>query len=443
MENKIYLRKIYLRKLTYRLCDDTMSIAHLHENIRDFIQFTDDNRYYYITEDAYIIETNISHTNSKITSFFSYESNTTTTTTTATTITTTVDISYDNTFIPSFSITCVQNQGNTYLLYISTNVFEDGLYHEINVEKKISFDLSKWFPIKLRQVSFTIKIEYTSNMVNSVHMNIFEVQIPLDATRNTNAIMYIEFDVTTNTIQTFLCINKEIVTRNQFNIKNIVKDLMEITGVRNQYKDTLSIHEIIVYKGIMVNTEMYCELLAEDNNIFIGSFTGKLNETGHDNIFMGSRSGKRNNSGSNNIYLGSRSGENNVQGNNNVYIGNKAGFIINDGSNNVLLGSNLEFSRGNNNIMIGSSSSKSIDELSELNDEICIGEAIHTKKISENEHGHRICLNDVLSIKPSLVTNETTGTNGDIRFDGTHIYLYTNNDWFPVMLGTHIPNSSR
>ena len=92
---------------------------------------------------------------------------------------------------------------------------------------------------------------------------------------------------------------------------------------------------------------------SDDDNTFVGSFTG-ANNAGCCNAFFGSSSGSANTTGSSNTFLGYLVGASNTEGNNNTFIG--AGNNLNNtGFNNTFIGRSAGVSNtaGNNNTALG------------------------------------------------------------------------------------------
>lgn len=94
---------------------------------------------------------------------------------------------------------------------------------------------------------------------------------------------------------------------------------------------------------------------SNNNNVFIGFNTGRVNTTGNYNIFNGYSAGRYNISGQRNIYLGAWAGENNETGDDNVFVGYETGYSNEGGSDNVFLGNAAGNSSetGENNTYLG------------------------------------------------------------------------------------------
>lgn len=80
------------------------------------------------------------------------------------------------------------------------------------------------------------------------------------------------------------------------------------------------------------------DLVAANNNTFIGYLSGSVNTLGDYNSFLGAGSGINNTSGKDNVFLGFRSGFTNNDGFKNVFIGRQSGYSNTGGANNVFIG---------------------------------------------------------------------------------------------------------
>jgi hypothetical protein len=91
------------------------------------------------------------------------------------------------------------------------------------------------------------------------------------------------------------------------------------------------------------------------NNVFIGYFSGRSNQTGSRNTFIGWQAGQSNQSGAFNTFVGVEAGQSNINGIENTALGIKAGASNTSGSENVFLGNQAgpNNTTGNVNIFIG------------------------------------------------------------------------------------------
>ena len=92
-----------------------------------------------------------------------------------------------------------------------------------------------------------------------------------------------------------------------------------------------------------------------DSSLFIGANAG-INDDGmdNDNVFIGTNSGKVNTFGDWNTFIGNDSGERNIGGSRNVFIGKFAGFLNANGLNNTFIGTGAGYSnQGHYNTFIG------------------------------------------------------------------------------------------
>lgn len=91
------------------------------------------------------------------------------------------------------------------------------------------------------------------------------------------------------------------------------------------------------------------------NNVFVGYFSGRDNQTGSRNTFIGWQAGQSNQTGSFNTFIGVEAGRSNINGIDNTALGIKAGESNSSGSENVFLGNQAgpNNTTGNVNIFIG------------------------------------------------------------------------------------------
>ena len=122
--------------------------------------------------------------------------------------------------------------------------------------------------------------------------------------------------------------------------------------------------ESLIMKQNANGSIMY-ETISSDNNIFIGTSSGSMNNPsgteGRNNLFLGNLSGQDNVSGKNNVFMGNESGGNNTSGDNNVFIGYRTGNSNLDAVQNTLIGSNaaITLMSGGNNTIIGAATAVS------------------------------------------------------------------------------------
>ncbi|GEM_PF-1916444 len=94
------------------------------------------------------------------------------------------------------------------------------------------------------------------------------------------------------------------------------------------------------------------------NNVFIGTESGKNNDTGSKNVFLGFNAGLSNTEGELNVFLGESAGYSNTSGNYNVLLGYRAGYENETGISNTFLGHGAGYNNidGSQNVFIGPAS---------------------------------------------------------------------------------------
>lgn len=109
------------------------------------------------------------------------------------------------------------------------------------------------------------------------------------------------------------------------------------------------------------------------NNLFVGTWAGRLNTTGASNIFVGDQAGRRNTTGDFNIFIGSDAGPVNTFGRQNIFAGQSAGLFNTTGSRNTCFGGGAGFSltTGSRNTFVGQSAGFSINT---GNDNVALGQ---------------------------------------------------------------------
>jgi hypothetical protein len=91
----------------------------------------------------------------------------------------------------------------------------------------------------------------------------------------------------------------------------------------------------------------------QNGNTFLGYYSGYNNTGGYDNIFIGFETGLSNTTGNQNLFAGHQAGYSNLIGTNNVYLGYQAGYSS-TGSENINIGFESGFSNtATGNIFIG------------------------------------------------------------------------------------------
>ena len=95
--------------------------------------------------------------------------------------------------------------------------------------------------------------------------------------------------------------------------------------------------------------------LTDNENVFLGWYSGLSNTTGNSNTFIGAKSGTSATSASDNTFVGHESGDAVTTGFYNTLIGSRTGFSLIDGGSNTVLGrSAMSFNQsGSNNVAIG------------------------------------------------------------------------------------------
>jgi hypothetical protein len=91
------------------------------------------------------------------------------------------------------------------------------------------------------------------------------------------------------------------------------------------------------------------------NNVFIGTESGKNNDTGSKNVFLGYNAGLSNTEGELNVFLGESAGYSNIGGDYNVFLGFQAGYENETGISNTFLGHGAGVNNisGSQNVFIG------------------------------------------------------------------------------------------
>jgi hypothetical protein len=203
-------------------------------------------------------------------------------------------------------------------------------------------------------------------------------------------------------------------------------------------------------------------LFGARKNIFLGRCSGCGTITGgDDNIFLGSESGKCNYTGCSNIFFSNQAGFYNSTGKHNIYMGFCAGWIGTTGSYNTFIGYRAGQCNiyGSNNLVFGCNSGVGTYGLCNITTEsnhIIMGNCNHTNAliqvawtaVSDCRDKHIYCrldkgrgfLNDINPIVFSFKnreTNEITDTKKRYGFSAQEILQLEGDD--PVLVGADNP----